>query len=170
MRLSSAHMIALLALVLAAGGGLAVAQQATPAGGPHAYKLEDPRPWLLRAGRPGHQQPVDRLVVPAKSGYVVTAKLNIAAGPVPGVAAGNANFAGGTIVCNLVGVGSPDTSRLTLSPDDAREIWLTSVGVPTPRAAGNRPITVTCGSTRGDVVVSGVRITALTLSSYSGSA
>ena len=162
MRLTSAHAVAIVALVLASGGSFAVARGVGPTQGPHAYQLADAGSRQFVAGRPGHQQLIDQLVVPDRGAYAVTAKLDVSIGLTSG-------FAGGTVACALDSVGTPDTSRRTLAPGDADEIYLTSVGAPARSRTGKQAIDLTCGSTRSAFVISAVRMTALTLGSFSGS-
>lgn len=152
-RFGSAHLIALLALCLAVGGGIAVAggQRSTPAP-TVGYQLADAEQRTQPGGRVNL---VNQLVVPSRGFYSVNAKLNVAK-------ATGADFSNGPITCYLGGIGSGDSSSITVGKGDIASLSLQSMGGKA-RGKGRQAFDLSCSGFDSSYVVSDVRISAIRL-------
>ena len=153
-RIGSAHVIAVIALVLAAGGGYAVAGGDPPPQRTVAYELSSSRASAAPGGRANlHGQ----LVVPKDGVYAVNAKLSIrAARKMKGAQ---------VFACHLDAVGEGDEAYVTLEADEAGSVALQTAGAPAAPMSGNtQAIDLWCETARKKrYTVKDVRITAVAL-------
>ena len=153
-RIGSAHVIGVVALVLSAGGGYAVAGSEPPPQRTVAYELDSPKARSAPGGRANlHGQ----LVIPADGLYAVNAKLSIrAARKMKGAQ---------VFACHLDAVGGGDEAHLTLEADEAGSVAMQTVGSPAaPMSGGTQAIDVWCETARKKgYTVKDVRATAVTL-------
>lgn len=152
--IGSAHVVAIGALVLAAGGGFAIADTTGPAPAANtAYYRNAPTPRVITTT---NDTLIAQLVVPADGKYVATAKLDVSAPP-----SGHRH----RVTCFLGAIGVQDHSTTTVEPGTTANLSLTSVGeAARPLSGGTQAADLYCHSrNRGSYTVSSVRMTALSV-------
>ena len=152
-RIGSAHVIAFVALCAALGSGYAVAGKGSPEPKPtKGYETSSPGQRTQPADR---ENLVDQLVLPAKGLYAVSAKLDVAK------ATGN-DFADGAVACHLGGIGTPDSSSVSVGKGEIANIGLQVMGG-SKKGSGTQAIDLSCSSVGSSYVVSDVRMSAISL-------
>ena len=144
---TSAHAVAFAALVLAAGGGFAVAQNGAPAA-PKAYSDGFDAPRVVKNG---NATLLRQTVVAANRDDAATARLDLRR---------PAGAGGGAVTCHLGAIGDLTSGRTTLDPGKATTMTLTAFG--TAQGGTTQAADLYCeGSTKNRYVVSNVRLTAI---------
>lgn len=139
-RLSSAHALAFLALMVALGGTLATAGNGPAPKRTAAYHVFDSQSSHSAGGR----TVVARLPLPTKGLYAVSAKFDVRKET-------SGEYATGTVSCSLIGGSRQfDTSVVTVAPGETENLSLSSVD-------RYRAATLTCSSAAGPFLVSNVR-------------
>lgn len=152
--IGSAHVLAIGALVLAAGGGVAVAGTSAPAPTANtAYYLNSAKPRKVTRTT---ETLIAQLVVPAAGHYVATAKLDVSVPP-----SGRRQ----DVTCFLGAIGRLDRSKATVQPGATANLSLTSVGgTSSPGGTGTQAADLFCRSHgTGSYTISSVRMTALSV-------
>lgn len=152
--IGSAHVLAIGALVLAAGGGFAIADTTGPAPAANtAYYLNSSQPRKIEST---NETLIAQLVIPAAGNYVATAKLVVSAPP-----SGHRH----RVTCFLGAIGVKDHSATTVEPGTSATLYLTSVGAAArPLSGGTQAADLSCRSQNsGSYTVSSVRMTALSV-------
>jgi hypothetical protein len=151
--IGSAHVIAILALCLALGGGYAIAakkNEPKPTVGYHQISAEQ------RTQPAGRENLVSQLVVPSKNLYAVSAKLDVAKG------SGN-EFADGPVTCYLGGVGERDSAAVTVRKGDVATLALQTMGGQVTTGGDEMAWDLSCSGFESSYVVADVRMTAVRL-------
>ena len=151
--IGSAHVIAILALCVALGGGYAIAKKANEPKPTVGYHQSDPGQRTQPAGR---ENLVSQLVVPSKGSYAVSAKLDVAKG------SGN-EFADGPVTCYLGGIGERDLAAVTVRKGDVATLALQTMGGPVTSGGDTMAWDLSCEGFESSYVVADVRMTAIRL-------
>jgi hypothetical protein len=153
--LGSAHAVAVVALVVALGGGYGVAQSGSAPAPTKAYHLAADKPHLIKDGS---ATLVAQLVVPADGAYAATAKLDVSR---------RSSAKGGAVVCFLGAIGRQDRAHVSVAPGQSVNVSLSAVGrAAAPLTGGTQAADLSCQATGGAYTVSRVRMTAIALDAF----
>jgi len=154
--LGSAHALAFLALVLAVGGGYAVAQTGGAPQPTKTFTLARDVPYEVPRA---YDSLIAQLVVPAAGRYATSAKLVI-------FKRHGAAFHPGSVTCFLGSIGKLDQARVTLAPGQWATVSLQSAGGTGGGGTGDAAQDLYCKAANNSLYyVSRVRMTAVAVDS-----